>query len=377
MSPLCFLRAGSEMLSVASFNVNGIRAFCKSKPLAALVTELEVDVLCLQETKLSVGDEAVRHELAGSLDGWEVFFNTSSGRAGYAGVACFAKTGLVAQCSDWWTADEPCECEQCGVLKKEGRVLVCELESCVIVNVYVPNGGKEKHDPSLPMKSEFLMRLRRNVAAYREAGKKVIVCGDLNVVANKQDIWYDLCDYEKAVRAGEPCMSKNVAAWLEDMLSSEGAALCDSFRVLHPSLVKYSWFDAKVRKVRGGFAVPADESTDDGARGEPRVAAGLHSVIARTGRRHCKKRANHLVTFVLLAGQVEADILQHIRGSDHCPVLVRLKLPTLPRAADAPLPALCISRKNTKMQKSIMSFFGGIPSAAKKLKSSTETGGAK
>jgi exodeoxyribonuclease-3 len=324
------------MLSVASFNVNGIRSFIKTKALPELLKELDVDVLCVQETKLSQGDAAVREDLANSLPTCESFFSTCSSRGGYAGVACFAREGLVAACHDWWTADEPCECPECAALRLEGRVLVLELSSCVIINVYCPNGGKEKlANPSLPLKTEFLRRLRSNVDAYHRAGRSVVVCGDLNVVGAKEDIWYDLRDWEKAVQQGEPCMSRALVTWMQGMLAADAGGLVDSFRVLHAGHVKYSWFDAKTQGREQGRGWRLDYI---------------------------------LVSQPLSAAIAEADIVHAVRGSDHCPMLLRIKLAVKSRPAGAAPPALCLSRKNTKMQKSILSFFGG-PSAPKKPKS--------
>ncbi len=328
------------MLSVASFNVNGIRAFSKTKSLPELMKKLELDVLCVQETKLSQGDAGVREDLANSLPACESFFSTCSARGGYAGVACFAREGLVAACHDWWAADEPCACPQCAALRQEGRVLVLELSSCVVINVYCPNGGKEvQANPDLPLKTEFLRRLRANVDAYHRAGRRVLVCGDLNVVAAQEDIWYDLGGWERAVQKGEPCMSRALVAWMQGMLAADGGGLADSFRLLHAGQIKFSWFDAKTQ----------DRELGRGWR--------LDYV---------------LVTRALAPAVAEADLVHAVRGSDHCPALLRLRLPAEPRPAGAAPPALCLSRKTTKMQKSILSFFGGGPSAPKRQKSDAE-----
>jgi exodeoxyribonuclease-3 len=219
------------MLNFASFNVNGVRSFVKSLPLGEVIKALkEVDVLALQETKLSVGDNEARQQLAQSLPGYEAFFNTSSARSGYSGVAVFAKERLVKQCLDWFE-DEECVCDACVELKKEGRVLIVHLASCVVINVYCPNGGKEKN-AALPLKTEFLRRLSATVAKYCAAGLNVFVLGDLNVISQRIDIWYDLQDFQKAVNQGEPCMAKHIAVWLETLVSEGG--MVDSFRVLHP-----------------------------------------------------------------------------------------------------------------------------------------------
>lgn len=82
-----------RVLSIASYNVNGVRSFVKGLPLVELIKTLrDIDVLCLQETKISPGDTDTQHQLASSLmPGYEAFFSSCSARAGYSGVAVFAK----------------------------------------------------------------------------------------------------------------------------------------------------------------------------------------------------------------------------------------------------------------------------------------------
>jgi hypothetical protein len=97
-------------------------------------------------------------------------------------------------------------------------------------------------------------------------------------------------------------------------------------------LVKFSWFDAKTSGRETGRGWRLDYAL---------VSRELRELI------------------------VEADIIHAVRGSDHCPIVLRLKLGCELRAVDAPVPDHCISAKTTKMQKSILSFF---PAPSKKAK---------
>lgn len=74
-------------------------------------------------------------------------------------------------------------------------MLIVQITGCVVINVYCPNGGKEK-DSTLPFKTEFLRRLKNCIAWHQLSGKSVVLVGDLNVVAKKIDIWYDLQDFQ-------------------------------------------------------------------------------------------------------------------------------------------------------------------------------------
>lgn len=175
-------------LSVVSWNVNGLRALVAKTPLATLFAACgSPDVLCLQETKLSASSEDAKRAIGRSVEGHESFWNTCAARSGYAGVAVFARHNLVTAVHDWFPQGGDGEDGPHGaVLRAEGRVLVCELgPQLVLINVYVPNGGKEAQgaapsedgDGGAPMKSEFLRRLRGACDAYRARGRSVVLVG--------------------------------------------------------------------------------------------------------------------------------------------------------------------------------------------------------
>lgn len=221
-----------------------------------LIFTSEASIVAMQETKLSANEDAkaFKTKLARCLDGWDTYWNTSTARSGYSGVCCWTKRGLVVDAWDWFV--EPCieACPLCQHLSREGRVLILDCYDFVLINVYVPNGGKEKSasgENSMPYKNHFLLRLEREIAVLRERGRKVVLVGDLNVIADPQDIYYDLKDYNAAVKKGEPCMSTEVALWLKNLLSS---GMVDTFRTTHPTCRAYTWFDMKSdARERGKF----------------------------------------------------------------------------------------------------------------------------
>ena len=154
--------------SVASFNVNGLAGFSSGRLGAVLETLGPLEVLAVQETKLSStarkGREPVQEQMVREFGerGYECYFNTSSLRAGYSGVCCVARENTVVEAYDWFLDEEAEPCQQCEMLCKEGRVLILDLGSVVVINVYVPNGGKEVKAGRMdvPQKKEFLRRLR-------------------------------------------------------------------------------------------------------------------------------------------------------------------------------------------------------------------------
>ena len=243
------------MLSIASFNVNGLKGFTPKRLLAAaqqLGGPTALDILCLQETKLSVspaGNE-LKQLMVQTFDseGYECFFNTCTARNGYSGTAALVRRGMVREASDWFPDDpdnvHDASCALCDELKKEGRVLILDIVSAIVINVYVPNGGKEA-SKDVPLKTEFLRRLRLACDYFNSQNRRIILVGDLNLITSSLDIFYPLSDFEQIIARGEPCMSKSLQLWFAELQNTRG--LKDTFRELHPQKRSYSWWDYKTQ----------------------------------------------------------------------------------------------------------------------------------
>lgn len=149
--------------------------------LPTFLTKHHVDILCLQEVKLSakvLTTDGVK--LGAEPPGFESFWacNEGSGaqRQGLNGVATIARQGSVVK------AD--CSPLQDPALDSEGRCLMTDHGPFVVFNVYVPNtsgGGR------LPFKVRWLNALRAAMARARVAGKVVILAGDLNLKSRAVD----------------------------------------------------------------------------------------------------------------------------------------------------------------------------------------------
>lgn len=322
-------------LTIVSFNVNGIRSVLQGKKggLKEVFRSLgNPDIVCLQETKLSTSVEGIREkkDISHTLDkGYESFWNVSSARAGYAGVAILLREGLACAVHDWFTVEPVCVCDQCALLKKEGRVLQLEMGSSnlVLITVYVPNGGKEHAaDPKseLPLKTEFLRLLRAQCDAWHRAGRQCVVVGDLNIVNDALDIYYDISQYKQSFQAGHPCINAKVAAWFQGWQRDGG--MVDSFRALHPGVRKYSWWDLK-----------------SGARAEGRGWRLDYCMVSASLMDRCQA----------------SDILESVHGSDHCPVRVTLRDFVPP--GDVPSKPLPLSSRCWPRQTSVLGFFAKKP----------------
>ena len=254
------------LIRVLSWNVNGVRAILKKDFLGWLKKE-SPDVLCLQETK------AFPSQLPPELlypPGYQAFWNSAS-RAGYSGVATFAKQKPVLLKKGF------------GIAKfdEEGRVLETEFGHFTLFNVYFPNG---KMSPErLRSKMDFYEALLAYFLKLKKKGKKIVVCGDYNTA-------------HKAMDLARPKENEKISGFLPierewmDRLAASG--FIDTFRVFNQDPGHYSWWDIRT-----------------GAR-ERNVGWRIDY---------------HFISENLKAHLKDAFILPEVMGSDHCPVGITLK----------------------------------------------------
>ncbi|MEY5000108.1 MAG: hypothetical protein RLZZ211_144 [Bacteroidota bacterium] len=248
-------------MKILSFNVNGIRAVV-GKSFIADMQALAPDVICLQETKATPEQVAAAVE---PLSGYHVYANSAE-RKGYSGTAILSKVAPIAVSYDIGMADHD----------SEGRVICAEFDHYYLVTVYVPNSGSEllRLGYRQTWDAAFLAYLKN-----LETKKPVVVCGDFNVAHQAIDLARPKENYNKA--AGY--MQEEI----DGMNAFVGAGLLDSFRVLHPEQVKYSWWSYRA-----------------GAR-EKNVGWRIDYFLISEALKPVLK---------------EAFILNDVFGSDHCPV---------------------------------------------------------
>ena len=153
-------------MKVVTWNVNGIRA--RMEQVVALIADEKPDVLCLQEIK------AAPDQLEDSLFALADYVNYWHGaKGGYSGVSLHLRRGAFAAAPAF---SHP-------AFDLETRVAVATVGERVFASLYVPNGGKE-YAPKL----RFLGELAAWTGELAGAGKKLIVCGDLNVAVADIDV---------------------------------------------------------------------------------------------------------------------------------------------------------------------------------------------
>ena len=142
----------------------------------------QIDILALQEVK---GSEAKLLESpslygAGPRDapGFDCFFAFASrAKAGFNGVAVFARTGLTVRARS----------RPLGVawLDDQGRCIETDHGHFVLLNIYAPNGGE--FAANLGEKMSFFLHLQARIDALRAEKRRVVVVGDFNVKLRLED----------------------------------------------------------------------------------------------------------------------------------------------------------------------------------------------
>ena len=146
--------------------------------LEAYLDRHRIDILCVQEVK--IGKEKLTNAPAvvgAHLSGWESFWSFSTAKRGFNGVTTFARKGLTRAADAAPLGD--------AALDAEGRCVMTEHANFVIFNVYVHTGGD---DEKVALKLRFLAALERRMAAERAKGKRVVLCGDLNIASRGLDV---------------------------------------------------------------------------------------------------------------------------------------------------------------------------------------------
>jgi exodeoxyribonuclease-3 len=254
-------------MRMVSWNVNGIRAILK-KGMLDFVEDDGMDVLCIQETK------AHPDQLTEKVMNFGKYFKyfSSAERKGYSGVTT-------------WSLREPDEVEYglgIGRFDSEGRTLITHFGNAVLFNIYFPN-GKKNHE-RLQYKMDFYEAFLDKAEEYRNTGKHIVVCGDVNTAHREIDL-------------ARPKENEDVSGFLPierewiDRFLSEG--YLDTFRVFHAEGERYSWWDYKTR-----------------AR-ERNIGWRIDYFYIDKGLREKLK---------------DAFILKDVMGSDHCPVGIELDI---------------------------------------------------
>lgn len=257
-------------MRIVSYNVNGLNAILQKVTLGKIMSDYDPDVLCIQETKslpdrLSIlSDRFPNYEYVGNCNQW---------KSGYAGVVTLVKKSILRP-----IASTP----QLGIEYMQGRIVTTMFTHYILVNVYTLNSGS-KDD----LRKEWDLAFKEYVEFLKiKSGLPIIIMGDLNVVASPLDYWGDL----NSKIDSQPGMMKYEILGFHNGLIRD-CELVDTYRELHPDERAYSWFS-----YRGG---------------------------ARQ-KNHGWRLDYALCSRDFLPKIARSEVLSHIEGSDHSPILIEI-----------------------------------------------------
>jgi exodeoxyribonuclease III len=245
-------------MKLISWNVNGLRAIL-NKGFMNYFQEVQADIFCLQEIKLSEG------QLELDLPGYHQYYSYAE-KKGYSGTAIFSRMQPIKHTYGIGIPEHD----------REGRVICLEFEAYYILTVYTPNAKSELTRLDYRMEWEDAFRTYLNTLDKRKA---VIFCGDLNVAHQEIDLTHPDSNHRSAGFTDEE----------RDKFSQLLASgFVDTFRHFYPQRREaYTWWSYRTRS-------------------RPKNVGWRIDYFCASER--------------LVPHLQSADIHAQVEGSDHCPV---------------------------------------------------------
>jgi exodeoxyribonuclease-3 len=253
---------------IATWNVNALTPERLDR-IFDWVDNVEPDVLCLQETKVT--DDAFP-----ALD-----FHAR-------GYAIASRVGLDDPVSGFADGGDP---------DADARLVSATCGGVRVSSVYVPNGRAVGHE-HFAYKLAWLARLRAHVdAESRGSGgeRPVAVCGDFNVAPADIDVW------NPAAFEGDTHVTPEERAALADL---EDWGLRDAFRERYPGVPRlFSWWD-----YRAGNFHKHQGMRIDLVMLSPDLAARIGFALIDRNARKGKKPSDHAPVLVDVDVAVDVDV---------------------------------------------------------------------
>lgn len=202
---------------IISANLNGIRS-ATQKGFFTWLDQQQADFVCVQELKAQLGDLTEVMQCPSGLTG---YFHCAE-KKGYSGVGIYTRHPADRVVYGLGHAD----------IDAEGRYLQVDVGGLSVVSLYLPSGSSG--DARQQVKFDFLARFLPHLAALRQSGQDVVLCGDWNIA--HQPI--DLKNWKGNLKNSGFLPEER--AWLTEVLTTQG--WCDVWRSLYPELPGYTWW---------------------------------------------------------------------------------------------------------------------------------------
>lgn len=151
-------------MKIITWNINGYRSAEKKGNVEELMKKNVPDILCLQEIKMNT---SINEEY-----GYHCYYNFAE-KKGYSGTMIFTK-------------EEPLHVEyELGLERfdQEGRFVLLEYEKFILINIYIPHGGRKKENH--PYKFAVINGLLKYIKSLK---KPIILCTDFNIAHKEIDV---------------------------------------------------------------------------------------------------------------------------------------------------------------------------------------------
>ena len=156
--------------------------------LDAFLDSHQADIFCVQETRINAS------QLKSLADCQQLGAISAKGR--YKSFWAFNEAGQYNGTATWIRKDlAPHARATQAVLRddmdRDGRCLLVDLGGLAVFNVYAPLARLQENgavnDAAVRQKNKFLHLLQGRIEETRRLGKKVLVCGDLNLTYRRSD----------------------------------------------------------------------------------------------------------------------------------------------------------------------------------------------
>ena len=207
-------------MKIITWNVNGYRSAEKLGSIKELITNNDPDIICLQEIKMN---SPVINDY-----GYNCYYNFAK-KKGYSGTMIFTKEKPISILYDL------------GLEKfdDEGRFILLEYNDFILINIYIPHGGRQKENHPYKLAS-----INKLLDLINGLDKKVILCTDFNIAHTELDLTNYKTNYNNNMFTYE---ERTMIDKLLDL------GLIDSFRSLVSEGNVYSWwshrFNARERNM--------------------------------------------------------------------------------------------------------------------------------
>jgi exodeoxyribonuclease-3 len=253
-------------MKLACWNVNSLKV--RLPHVLQWLQDNPVDVLCLQETKLT-DDKFPAAEIEAA--GYHVAFN---GQKTYNGVAILARHPITEVVKNNPLFDD-----------LQQRLLTVTIQNMRIICAYIPNGQAPESE-KFQYKLAWLTALQHWLVDQQQKYPELALMGDFNIAPEDRDV------HDPAAWVGQNLVSPPERAAYQAMLT---LPLIDSFRLFDQAEKSYSWWDYRAL----GF----------------RLNKGL--------------RIDHILLSPKLAARCQSCVIDRVprkweQPSDHAPVIATL-----------------------------------------------------